>query len=242
MTPESNTPSIAPLIVVEDLAKTFVLHGAGPAVIPVFERLALEARPGECLVLAGDSGAGKSSLIRSIYGNYMPSAGAVKVLHGGAYVDITRAAPHEVLEVRRRTLGYVSQFLRVIPRIPTLQLVMEPLLENGVDRDEARERATALLTELRLPHAHWDLPPATFSGGEQQRVNIARSFIREYPIMLLDEPTASLDAENRAIVVALIKQALGRGAAMIGIFHDQDVREAVATRLFAVADFKAVAA
>jgi alpha-D-ribose 1-methylphosphonate 5-triphosphate synthase subunit PhnL len=230
-----------PLIVVEDLAKTFVLHAAGPAVIPVFERLELKVRPGECLVLAGDSGAGKSSLLRSIYGNYLPTAGAVKVLHDGAYVDITKAEPHEVLEIRRRTLGYVSQFLRVIPRIPTLQLVMEPLLENGVEREEAHERATALLSELRLPAAHWDLPPATFSGGEQQRVNIARSFIRDYPIMLLDEPTASLDAENRAIVVALIKRALGRGAAMIGIFHDQDVRDAVATRLFPVAEFKTAA-
>ena len=235
------TEANQPLIVVEDLAKTFMLHAAGPAIIPVFERLHLEVMPGECLVLAGQSGAGKSSLIRSIYGNYLPTAGAVKVLHDGAYIDITQASPHEVLEVRRRTLGYVSQFLRVIPRIPTLQLVMEPLLENGIVRDEAHARATALLNQLRLPAAHWDLPPATFSGGEQQRVNIARSFIREYPIMLLDEPTASLDAENRAIVVALIKQALGRGAAMIGIFHDQDVRDAVATRLFTVADFKTAA-
>jgi alpha-D-ribose 1-methylphosphonate 5-triphosphate synthase subunit PhnL len=235
------TETNKPLIVVEDLAKTFVLHAAGPAVIPVFERLNLEVGPGECLVLAGESGTGKSSLMRSIYGNYLPTSGSVKVLHDGAYVDIVRASPHEVLEVRRRTLGYVSQFLRVIPRIPTLQLVMEPLLENGVSPEEARERAVSLLTELHLPAAHWHLPPATFSGGEQQRVNIARSFIRDYPIMLLDEPTASLDGENRAIVVSLIRQALGRGAAMIGIFHDEDVRDAVATRLFPVAAFKKAA-
>ena len=143
--------------------------------------------------------------------------------------------------MRRRTLGYVSQFLRVIPRIPTLQLVMEPLLENGVAEAQARERACALLSALRLPEAHWDLPPATFSGGEQQRVNIARSFIRKYPVMLLDEPTASLDAENRAIVVRLIQEALSEGAAMIGIFHDHDVRDAVATRLFEVSQFKAAA-
>ena len=234
---EANTP----LIVVDGLAKTFVLHAAGPAVIPVFDRLGLTVNPGECVVLAGDSGAGKSSLIRSIYGNYLPTAGSVKVLHDGAYVDITQAEPHQVLEIRRRTLGYVSQFLRVIPRISSLQLVMEPLLENGVSREEAHARATALLSELRLPPAHWDLPPATFSGGEQQRVNIARSFIRDYPIMLLDEPTASLDAENRAIVVALIKRALARGAAMIGIFHDEDVRESVATRLFPVAEYKSAA-
>ncbi|MBR7618727.1 phosphonate C-P lyase system protein PhnL [Phenylobacterium sp. 20VBR1] len=233
--------STLPLIVVEDLAKTFVLHNADSASIPVFERLSLEVSPSECVVLAGESGVGKSTLMRSIYGNYLPTQGSVRVLHDGAYVDITQALPHQVLDVRRRTLGYVSQFLRVIPRISTLQLVMEPLLENGVSTEEAQARAETLLSALRLPRAHWDLPPATFSGGEQQRVNIARSFIRNYPVMLLDEPTASLDAENRAIVVTLIQQALDRGAAMIGIFHDHDVRDAVATRLFGVSEFKAAA-
>jgi alpha-D-ribose 1-methylphosphonate 5-triphosphate synthase subunit PhnL len=233
--------TVQPLIVVEDLAKTFTLHNAESASIPVFERLSLEVSPGECVVLAGESGVGKSTLMRSIYGNYLPTQGSVRVLHDGAYIDITRALPHQVLDVRRRTLGYVSQFLRVVPRISTLHLTMEPLLENGVEPFEAQERAEALLSALRLPRAHWDLPPATFSGGEQQRVNIARSFIRNYPVMLLDEPTASLDAENRAIVVTLIRQALDRGAAMIGIFHDSDVRDAVATRLFGVSEFKAAA-
>ncbi|WP_333585877.1 phosphonate C-P lyase system protein PhnL [Phenylobacterium sp.] len=230
-----------PMIIVEDLAKTFVLHNAESAIIPVFQGLRLEVGPGECVVLAGESGVGKSTLMRSIYGNYLPTQGGVRVLHDGQYVDITQASPHQVLDVRRRTLGYVSQFLRVIPRIPTLQLVMEPLLENGVSEDEARARACELLSALRLPEAHWELPPATFSGGEQQRVNIARSFIRKYPVLLLDEPTASLDAENRAIVVRLIKEALAEGAAMIGIFHDHDVRDAVATRLFEVSQFKAAA-
>jgi len=235
------TEAVKPAIVVEDLAKTFTLHNAESAVIPVFENLRLEVMPGECVVLAGRSGVGKSTLLRSIYGNYLPSAGAVRVMHEGAYVDITRAAPHEVMDVRRRTLGYVSQFLRVIPRIPTLQLVMEPLLENGVGQDEAQARAEEVLERLRLPRAHWELPPATFSGGEQQRVNIARSLIRNYPVLLLDEPTASLDAENRAIVVEMIRAALAGGAAMIGIFHDEDVRDAVATRLLPVAEFKAAA-
>ncbi len=230
-----------PLIVVEGLAKTFSLHNAGGATIPVFEGLRLEVAPGECVVLAGDSGVGKSTLMRSIYGNYLPSSGSVRVLHDGTYVDITQTEPYQVLEIRKRTLGYVSQFLRVIPRISTLQLVMEPLLENGVEVKEAQDRAEQLLGTLRLPRAHWSLPPATFSGGEQQRVNIARSFIRNYPVLLLDEPTASLDAENRAIVVQLVKQALDNGAAMIGIFHDHDVRDAVATKLFSVSEFKAAA-
>lgn len=231
----------APAILVDGLAKTFTLHNQGSAGIPVFDRLQLSVKPGECVVLAGESGVGKSTLMRTIFGNYLPTQGRVEVLHDGHYVDITSAEPHMVLEIRRRTLGYVSQFLRVIPRISTLDLTMEPLLENDVDPDEARERAIAVLQALRLPQAHWDLPPATFSGGEQQRVNIARSFVREYPILLLDEPTASLDAANRAIVVDLIRAALDKGTAMIGIFHDADVRDAIATRLFQVSDFKAAA-
>ncbi|KAF0113176.1 MAG: hypothetical protein FD163_2364 [Hyphomonadaceae bacterium] len=228
-------------ICVKDLSKMFILHNQGATQIPVFESLKLEIMPGECVVLAGDSGVGKSTLMRTIYGNYLPTGGEVYVRHGGQFLDITKAAPHDVLEIRRRTLGYVSQFLRVIPRISTLDLVIEPLLENGVSYEEAKERAVTLLNSLRLPEALWELPPATFSGGEQQRVNIARSFIREYPILLLDEPTASLDAANRAIVVELIQAALAKGAAMVGIFHDADVREAVSTRLFNVSEFKAAA-
>lgn len=230
-----------PAIRVENLSKIFTLHNQNSTLIPVFEALKLEVMPGECVVLAGDSGVGKSTLMRTIYGNYLPSSGGVFVRHNGQSVDITKAAPNDVLEIRRRTLGYVSQFLRVIPRISTLDLVIEPLLENGVELEEAHERAISLLNALRLPEAHWDLPPATFSGGEQQRVNIARSFIREYPVLLLDEPTASLDAANRQIVVELIKAALDKGAAMVGIFHDLDVRDAVATRLFNVSEFKAAA-
>lgn len=228
----------APSIRVTNLKKQFTLHNQGSIEIPVFESLNLEVAPGECVVFVGDSGIGKSTLMRTIYGNYLASGGCVEVQHDGAYVDITKASPHMVAAVRRRSMGYVSQFLRVIPRISTIDLVIEPLLGNGVDPEEARSRAVSLLRSLRLPEALWSLPPATFSGGEQQRVNIARSFIREYPVLLLDEPTASLDATNRETVVALIKAALEKGAAMIGIFHDQDVRDAVATRHFDVSSFK----
>ena len=139
----------APAILVDGLAKTFTLHNQGSAGIPVFDRLQLSVKPGECVVLAGESGVGKSTLMRTIFGNYLPTQGRVEVLHDGHYVDITSAEPHMVLEIRRRTLGYVSQFLRVIPRISTLDLTMEPLLENGVDPDEARERAIAVLQANR---------------------------------------------------------------------------------------------
>jgi alpha-D-ribose 1-methylphosphonate 5-triphosphate synthase subunit PhnL len=236
--PPASTPS---LIEVRGLEKRFTLHQHGGARIGVFQKLDLDVAPGECVVLAGPSGVGKSTLMRCIYGNYLTDTGSVKVWHDGAYVELAGAEPQVVLDVRRRTMGYVSQFLRVIPRVPTLQLVMEPLLENGVDPVEAEARARAMLSSLRLPEAHWDLPPATFSGGEQQRVNIARSFVREYPILLLDEPTASLDADNRAIVVDLVRKALTKGAAMIGIFHDESVRGAAATRFFEVESYRTAA-
>lgn len=226
------------MVEVDGLAKTFYLHSS-QASISVFRGLSLTVGQGECVVLAGPSGTGKSTLLRSIYGNYQPNQGTVKVRHGDRLVDITNTTPKQVLEVRRFTLGYVSQFLRVIPRVNTVDLVKEPLLDNGVDEQEADERAKVLLSRLNLSEAHWYLPPATFSGGEQQRVNIARGLAKRHPVLLLDEPTASLDAGNRETVIELIQEALEDGVAMVGIFHDEDVRDAVSTRLFEVEQFNA---
>jgi len=233
--------SETPQVIVKGLGKTFTLHNQGGASVPVFADIELEVFPGECVVLAGASGIGKSTMLRMIYGNYLPSQGVVEIMHDGAYLDLTAAPPHVTLDVRRRTMGYVSQFLRVIPRIPTLDLVMEPLLENGVEGTEARDRAERILGTLHLPRNLWSLPPATFSGGEQQRVNIARVMVRNYPILLLDEPTASLDAANRETVVNLMAAARDAGTAMVGIFHDEVAREAVATRYFDVTEFRAAA-
>ena len=220
---------------VRDLSKSFTLHEQGGVVLPVLDNVNLDIEPGECVVLHGVSGSGKSTLLRSMYANYKPQAGSIEVRHDGAWVDILSATPRIVLDVRKRTLGYVSQFLRVIPRVPSLEVVAEPLRNLGIDADSARTRAAAMLKRLNIPERLWSLAPATFSGGEQQRVNIARGFIAQSPIMLLDEPTASLDAENRAAVIALIEDAKARGTAIIGIFHDEDVRQRVGTRFFNVA-------
>ncbi len=220
------------MIRVAGLHKSFTLHNQGGVRIRVLEDVSLSVGRGECVVLAGASGAGKSTLLRSIYANYLAEAGSILVRHDGTWVDLVGAPPHLVLDVRERTLGHVSQFLRVIPRISALDLVAQPLFAQGIDEASARDRAAAMLDRLAIPKALWPLPPATFSGGEQQRVNIAMTFVRDYPILLLDEPTASLDAGNRQAVIDLIVEARARGVAIAGIFHDAFVREAVGTRTF----------
>ena len=215
---------------VEDLQKQFVLHNQAGVSLPVFRNLSFEVQSGESLVLHGRSGVGKSTLLRMLYGNYTPSGGAIFLRHDGQMVDIVASSPREVLEVRRRSVGFVSQFLRVIPRITTLDVVRDRMLARGVDARLATERSKTILARLNLSERLWNLAPSTFSGGEQQRVNIARSFVDLSPIMLLDEPTASRDATNRDVVIGLIHEARSTGHTLVGVFHDAAVREAVATR------------
>lgn len=221
-----------------DLSKSFTLHARGGLALPVFSGINLSVSPGECLALTGHSGSGKSSLLRCLYGNYAASSGDVRIRHQDQWVNLSDALPREVLDVRRRTLGYVSQFLRVIPRVSTLDIVAEPLRRLGVAADDARGQAAEWLARLNLHERLWHLPPATFSGGEQQRVNIAHGLIAGHPVLLLDEPTASLDADNRRVVVELIHAARARGAAVVGIFHDDEVREAVAGRCLDVEQYR----
>ena len=220
------------MIEAADLAKTFRLHNQGGIELPVFNGIELRVQGGECVVLFGPSGSGKSTLLRSIYGNYKPTAGSIKIRHEDKWIDIVTAPPQAILRVRKTTMGYVSQFLRVIPRVPTLDVVSEPLRAIGVEAEEAKDKARDLLTRLNVPEHLWHVAPATFSGGEQQRVNIARGFIFDYPILLLDEPTASLDEENQEAVLGLIFEARDRGAALVGIFHDPGVRKAIGSRHF----------
>lgn len=222
---------------VSNVSKTFVLHNQGSAKLSVLADSSFAVSKGECIVLLGHSGAGKSTLLRALYANYLVDGGEINVRHynavdGEHWVDIANALPRDILDVRKHTLGWVSQFLRVIPRICALDVVAQPLVEQGEDKEAAREKAGALLKRLNVPEHLWHLAPATFSGGEQQRVNIARGFIVDSPILLLDEPTASLDEKNRDVVIELILEAKQRGAAIVGIFHDEYVRQQVADKFY----------
>ncbi|CAM5298124.1 alpha-D-ribose 1-methylphosphonate 5-triphosphate synthase subunit PhnL [Aquamicrobium terrae] len=228
---------MSPVLIVSGMAKTFTMHLRGGVELPVIGGASFALDPGTCAVLGGPSGAGKSSILKMVYGNYAASAGQILVRHRGRQVDLAAAAPRTVLDIRRETIGYVSQFLRVVPRVGALDIVAEPLVERGMDREGAAQRAGELLARLNLPQRLWSLPPATFSGGEQQRVNIARGFITDHPILLLDEPTASLDAANRAVVVEMIEEKKRAGTALLGIFHDADVRGRVADTVIDVTGF-----
>mgnify|MGYP000858403266 FL=1 len=218
-------------ITVSEVSKTFTLHNQGGTVLPVLNRISLHVDAGELVVLSGPSGCGKSTLLKMLFGNYLADQGSILIAGDEEEVDLVSAHPHQVLELRRHTLGFVSQFLRVIPRVSTWDLVAEPLERRQMDRDEISERVSRMLTRLNLPERLWTLAPATFSGGEQQRVNIARSMIVHYPILLLDEPTASLDAKNRDVVAEMVQEARAQGSALVGIFHDDQLRSRLADRL-----------
>ncbi|KAF3997205.1 phosphonate C-P lyase system protein PhnL [Glaciimonas immobilis] len=236
-------------IEVRNLSKEFVLHLQDGLHMPIFSLVDMDVDGGECVVIHAPSGAGKSTLLRCLYANYRASSGSVNIRHvpdrngggDGDWVDLTTASPQQIHAVRRTTLGFVTQFLRVIPRITTLDLVAEPLISRGMAVDEAQDQAKSWLARLKIAPRLWQVPPATFSGGEQQRVNIARTLISDFPILLLDEPTASLDEGNRDTVIAMIQEACDRGTAVVGIFHDEYVRRALATRLFPLEAIQSVA-
>jgi alpha-D-ribose 1-methylphosphonate 5-triphosphate synthase subunit PhnL len=228
-----------PILAVRNVAKTFVMHLRGGMAVPVVGGVTFDVERGECVVLGGPSGSGKSSLLKMVYGNYRVDAGSILVATADDEIDVARSDPREILDLRRTTIGYVSQFLRAVPRVPALDVVAEAGVESGLTLEHARERARALLDRLNVPERLHGLPPATFSGGEQQRVNIARGFLAERPLLLLDEPTASLDAANRAVVVDLVREKKADGVGVLGVFHDEDVRDAVADRIVDVSAYSA---
>ena len=229
------------MIEIANAEKNFTMHLQGGVKLPVVRGVNFDVHAGECVVLSGPSGAGKSSILKMIFGNYRCDGGRIGIRHQGHLIDLATAEPREVLSVRRETIGYVSQFLRAVPRVPTIDVVAEPLIATGTSREQARALAGDLLRNLNIPERLWMLPPSTFSGGEQQRVNIARGFISDHPILLLDEPTASLDAANREVVVGLVNGKKRAGVAMVAIVHDDEIRRLIADRVVDVTSFAAAA-
>ncbi len=221
------------------VSKTFTMHLQGGLQLPVIRDLAFAVAPGECAALVGPSGAGKSSVLKLIFGNYRCDAGRILIQDGDTARDIAQASPRQILSLRRRRLGYVTQFLRAVPRVSALDVVAEALTD--VPRETARARAAAMLTRFNVPERLWSLPPATFSGGEQQRINLARGFLPQTPVLLLDEPTASLDAGNRDAVIALVRERKQQGTAIVAIVHDEPVRDAIADTLIDVTRFATAA-
>ena len=209
------------MIELNNITKKYTLHNQRRTNISGFKNLHLKINPGEIVALTGPSGVGKSSILKMIYGNYVFQSGEIKINN----YKIDYKYPRNIIELRKNTIGYVSQFLRVIPRVPTIEIVMEPLLEINFDQEEVRERAEKILLDLNIDKNLWNLSPLTFSGGEQQRVNVARGLIRNYPCLLLDEPTASLDNVNKDIVLNLINEKKDKGSSIIGIFHDESSRK-----------------
>jgi alpha-D-ribose 1-methylphosphonate 5-triphosphate synthase subunit PhnL len=210
------------------VTKSFTMHLQGGVRLPVVRGVTFAVAAGRCVVLGGPSGIGKSSILKMIFGNYRCDAGRILLQADGEAVDIATAAPRRILALRGSTIGYVSQFLRAIPRVAAIDVVADPLVSGGIAPEEARRRAGELLALLNVPERLWGLPPATFSGGEQQRINIARGFLPHRPVLLLDEPTASLDSVNRGVVAGLIAEKKRRGTAIVAIAHDDDVRTAIA--------------
>ena len=228
--PENTFPENSLLLKAEALEKSFTLHNQRGVKLSVLKNISLSLTAGECIALSGKSGSGKSTFMRCLYGNYRVDKGSVFVKHKSTWVDIPKLAPYQILEVRKNTIGYVSQFLRVIPRVPALEIAAEPLLELGTEPKIAYQKVEELFEILNLPKRLWYLSPTTFSGGEKQRVNLARSLTVDYPILLLDEPTSALDSVNRQIVIELLEKRLINGCGLIGIFHDQEVKQRLCTR------------
>jgi len=227
------------LLELTGVSKGFIMHLRGGASLPVLREVSFRVHAGECVVLNGPSGIGKSCILKMIFGNYRADCGRILVREGRRWRDVVAASPREVLRLRQGVIGYVSQFLRTIPRVGALDLVAQSARDNGIEAEVARERAADLLARLAIPERLWPLPPATFSGGEQQRINIARGLVARHPLLLLDEPTASLDEKNRAAVVEFLRHRKRSGAALVGIFHDEEVKRQVGDRSIEVSRFRA---
>ena len=209
---------MTPLLSVDALSKTFRMHHLGQA-LPAFERLSFTLSRGEFLLLSGPNGAGKSTLLRTLYRSYLPTGGRLIYDSEQGPIDLATAADVDIAHLRRAEIGFVTQFLTARPRVAAEEIVAEPLRLAGTPRETALDAARHWLETFGVKPDLWRAYPTTFSGGEQQKVNLARALIRPRRLLLLDEPTASLDAGARAALVRRLAELKEQGVAMIGVFH-----------------------
>lgn len=216
------------------------MHVLGGKEIKGFEDVSFSVKRGEFLAIIGSSGSGKSSLLKCMYRTYLADSGSMLYrMDSDSAIDLTTASDHEILALRRSEIGYVSQLLQVVPRTIAVDVIAEPLLQRGIGIDDARDAASRYLARLRIPEDLWDAYPSTFSGGERQRVNIARALIAAPRLLLLDEPTSALDPASTAVVVEMLR-AVNQGTTMIGIFHDLSVVQELADRVVVMKDNRMV--
>ncbi len=206
------------LLSVEGYSKFFHIYHLDRE-LPVFHELDFDLQAGQFLLVSGANGIGKSTLLRCLYRSYRPTAGQAIYQSQQGPIDLARAADADIALLRRKEIGFVSQFLRARPRVSALELVAEPLLASGVTWEEAAGRAEEILTRFGLKRELWNAYPTTFSGGEQQKVNLARALIHPFRLMLLDEPTASLDQKTRSSLTNRLADLKKQGVALIGVFH-----------------------
>jgi alpha-D-ribose 1-methylphosphonate 5-triphosphate synthase subunit PhnL len=211
------------MLTVENLEKRFVSHFLDGKEILGFSQVSFRVPAGRALGLSGPSGYGKSSVLKCIYRTYLASSGAIVYESASGPVDLAVVPENEILKLRRSEMGYVTQFLSVLPRVPALDVVAEPLVDAGVPRPDARAKARLLLRRLRINSRLHDAFPCTFSGGEKQRVNLARAVIRPSRLLLLDEPTASLDPEAMQVALDLLSEMKAAGTTMVAVFHDRSI-------------------
>uniref|UniRef100_UPI004048C17B phosphonate C-P lyase system protein PhnL n=1 Tax=Aliarcobacter sp. TaxID=2321116 RepID=UPI004048C17B len=218
---------------VKNLNKTFTVHTRGSIEVKGFENINLSVKQGEFLSLYGPSGAGKSSILKTLFRTYTTTSGNI-IFHkdNGITIDIANASESEILNLRKSEIGYVSQFLQILPRISAVDVVSEQLIFKGESQEIARQKAKEMLDYLSIREELFDLSPLTFSGGEQQRVNIAKGIIAPKSLLLLDEPTASLDRTNTMKVVEKLKELKTQGVAMVGIFHDLEAMEIISNNIY----------
>lgn len=218
---------------VKNLNKTFTVHTRGSIEVKGFENINLSVKQGEFLSLYGPSGTGKSSILKTLFRTYTTTSGNI-IFHkdNGSTIDIANASESEILNLRKSEIGYVSQFLQILPRVSAVDVVSEQLIFKGESQEVARQKAKEMLDYLSIREELFDLSPLTFSGGEQQRVNIAKGIIAPKSLLLLDEPTASLDRTNTMKVVEKLKELKTQGVAMVGIFHDLEAMEIISDNIY----------